>query len=80
MKSPVTAKVVELTKDCMTVSHCGRVYRIDFDHYPYFRSCFLRDLYNVQASAEGLHWPNTDIDLEVSSLSLVDTMLSDSNK
>ena len=65
MKSPVTAKVVELTKDCMTVSHCGRIYRIDFDRYPYFRSCFLNELYNVQASAEGLHWPDADIDLEV---------------
>ncbi len=62
---PVSAKVVELTKDCMMVSHCGRIYRIDFDRYPYFRSCFLSELYNVQASAEGLHWPDADIDLEV---------------
>ena len=62
---PVSAKVVELTKDCMMVSHCGRIYRIDFDRYPYFRSCFLGELYNVQASAEGLHWPDADIDLEV---------------
>ena len=62
---PVSAKVVELTKDRMMVSHCGRIYRIDFDRYPYFRSCFLSELYNVQASAEGLHWPDADIDLEV---------------
>ena len=62
---PVSAKVVELTKDCMMVSHCGRIYRIDFDRYPYFRNCFLGELYNVQASAEGLHWPDADIDLEV---------------
>ena len=62
---PVSAKVVELTKDYMSVSHCGKIYRIDFDRYPYFRSCFLGELYNVQASAEGLHWPDADIDLEV---------------
>lgn len=62
---PVSAKVVELTKDYMSVSHCGKLYRIDFDRYPYFRSCFLSELYNVQASAEGLHWPDADIDLEV---------------
>ena len=62
---PVSAKVVELTTDYMMVSHCGRIYRIDFDRYPYFRSCFLSELYNVQASADGLHWPDADIDLEV---------------
>ena len=63
--TPVSAKVVELTKDYMSVSHCGRIYRIDFDRYPYFRSCFLSELYNVQASADGLHWPDADIDLEL---------------
>ncbi len=62
---PVSAKVVKLTKDYMSVSHCGKIYRIDFDRYPYFRNCFLGELYNVQASAEGLHWPDADIDLEV---------------
>ena len=63
--TPVSAKVVEMTKDYMSVSHCGRIYRIDFDRYPYFRSCFLSELYNVQASADGLHWPDADIDLEL---------------
>ena len=61
----VSAKVVELSKDFMLVDYCGKVYRIDFDRYPYFRSCFLSELYNVQASAAGLHWPDADIDLEV---------------
>ena len=61
----VYAKVVELSKDFMLVDHCGKIYRIDFERYPYFRSCFLSELYNVQASAEGLHWPDADIDLEV---------------
>ena len=61
----VSAKIVELARDHMQVEHCGKVYRIDFDRYPYFRSCFLSELYNVQASAEGLHWPDADIDLEV---------------
>ena len=61
----VSAKVVELTRDYMSVSHGGRIYRIDFDRFPYFRSCFLGELYNVQASASGLHWPDADIDLEV---------------
>jgi len=61
----VSAKVVELSKDFMLVDHCGKIYRIDFDRYPYFRSCFLGELYNVQASASGLHWPDADIDLEV---------------
>ncbi len=61
----VSAKVVELSRDFMLVDYCGRIYRIDFDRYPYFRSCFLSELYNVQASAEGLHWPDADIDLEV---------------
>ena len=63
--SPVSAKVVELTEKYMSVSHCGRIYRIDFDRFPYFRSCFLSELYNIQASAEGLHWPDADIDLEL---------------
>ena len=63
--TPVSAKVVELTENYMSVSHCGRIYRIDFDRFPYFRSCFLSELYNVQASAEGLHWPDADIDLEL---------------
>ena len=61
----VSAKVVELSRDEMLVEHCGKVYCIDFDRYPYFRSCLLGELYNVQASAEGLHWPEADIDLEV---------------
>ena len=61
----VSAKVVELSRDFMLVDHCGKIYRIDFDRYPYFRSCFLGELYNVQASASGLHWPDADIDLEV---------------
>ena len=61
----VSARVVELARDFMLVDHCGKIYRIDFDRYPYFRSCFLSELYNVQASAEGLHWPDADIDLEV---------------
>ena len=58
----VSAKVVELAKDFMLVDYCGKIYRIDFDRYPYFRSCFLSELYNVQASAAGLHWPDADID------------------
>ena len=61
----VSAKVVELSRDFMLVDYCGRVYRIDFDRFPYFRSCFLSELYNVQASAVGLHWPDADIDIEV---------------
>lgn len=61
----VYAKVVELCEDFMLVDHCGKVHRIDFDRYPYFRSCTLGELYDVQASAEGLHWPEADIDLEV---------------
>ena len=61
----VSARVVELARDHMLVDHCGKIYRIDFDRYPYFRSCFLCELYNVQASAAGLHWPDADIDLEV---------------
>lgn len=61
----VSARVVELARDFMLVDHCGKIYRIDFDRYPYFRCCFLSELYNVQASAEGLHWPDADIDLEV---------------
>jgi len=61
----VSARVVELARDFMLVDHCGKIYRIDFNRFPYFRSCFLSELYNVQASAEGLHWPDADIDLEV---------------
>ena len=61
----VSARVVELAQDHMLVDHCGKIYRIDFERYPYFRSCFISELYNVQASAEGLHWPDADIDLEV---------------
>ena len=61
----VSARVVELARDFMLVDYCGKIYRIDFDRFPYFRSCFLSELYNVQASAEGLHWPDADIDLEV---------------
>ena len=61
----VSAKVVELSRDFMLVDYCGRVYRIDFDRFPYFRSCFLSELFNVQASAVGLHWPDADIDIEV---------------
>ena len=61
----VSAKVVELERDYMMVEHCCKIYRIDFDRFPYFRSCFLSELYNVQASAVGLHWPDADIDLEV---------------
>jgi len=61
----LTAKVVELARDYMLVDHCGKVYRIDFRRYPYFRSCFLSELYHVQASAVGLHWPEADIDLEL---------------
>ncbi len=61
----VSAKVIELSRDFMLVNYCGRVYRIDFERFPYFRSCFLSELYNVQASAVGLHWPDADIDIEI---------------
>lgn len=61
----VSAKVVELARDFMMVDYCGKVYRIDFDRYPYFRSCFVSELYNIKASAVGLHWPEADIDLEI---------------
>jgi len=61
----VSAKIVELSQDFMRVEHCGKIYCIDFDRYPYFRSCFLSELYHVRASALGLHWPDADIDLEV---------------
>ena len=64
----VSARVVELARDFMLVDYCGKIYRIDFDRFPYFRSCFLSELYNVQASAEGLHWPDADIDLEVENI------------
>ena len=40
----VSAKVVELSRDFMLVDYCGRIYRIDFDRYPYFRCCFLSEL------------------------------------
>ena len=61
----VSAKVMELARDFMLVDYCGKVYRIDFERYPYFKSCFVSELYNVEASAVGLHWPDADIDLEV---------------
>ena len=61
----VSAKVVEISRDSMCVEYCGKLYHIDFERFPYFRSCFLSELYNVQASAEGLHWPDADIDLEI---------------
>lgn len=61
----LSAKVVELARDFMLVDYCGKIYRIDFERYPYFRSCFVSELYNVHASAVGLHWPDADIDLEV---------------
>ena len=61
----VSASVVKLARGHMLVDHCGKIYRIDFDRYPYFRSCFLSELYNVQAGAAGLHWPDADIDLEL---------------
>ncbi|MCQ2380000.1 MAG: DUF2442 domain-containing protein [Victivallaceae bacterium] len=61
----VYAEIVELARDHMLVDHCGKVYHIDFNRYPYFRSCFLDELFNVQASSAGLHWPDADIDLEI---------------
>jgi hypothetical protein len=61
----LTAKVLELGRDFMLVDYCGKVYRIDFELYPYFKSCFVSELYNVEASAVGLHWPDADIDIEV---------------
>ncbi len=64
----VSAKVVELAKDFMLVDYCGNVYRIDFERFPYFRYCLLDELYNVQASADGLHWPDADIDIEIAHL------------
>jgi hypothetical protein len=62
---PVSARVVTLERDFMLVDYCGKVYQIDFDRYPYFKSCFVSELYNVKASAVGLHWPDADIDLEI---------------
>ena len=56
----VTAEVVRVDRDGMTVN-----YRIDFDRYPHFRYCVLDELYHVEASAAGLHWPDADIDLEL---------------
>ena len=61
----MNAKVVELSRNFMLVDYCGKVYRIDFGRFPYFRGCFLSELYNVEASAEGLHWPEADIDIEL---------------
>ena len=59
----VTAEVVRVDRDGMTVNYCGKEYRIDFDRYPYFRYCVLDE-----ASAAGLHWPDADIDLELAYL------------
>ena len=61
----VTAEVVRVDRDGMTVNYCGKEYRIDFDRYPHFRYCVLDELYHVEASAAGLHWPDADIDLEL---------------
>lgn len=63
--TPLTAEIVELSRDFLRVDYCGKVYRIDFDRYPYFRSCFLHEIYNVYASACGLHWPDANIELEI---------------
>ncbi len=60
-----SAEIINLARDFMLVDYCGKVYRIDFDRYPYFKSCFVSELYNVKASAIGLHWPDADIDLEI---------------
>ncbi len=61
----LSAKVTALHADAMIVDYCGKEYRIDFDRIPYFKSCFVSELYNIQASAVGLHWPDADIDLEI---------------
>lgn len=61
----ISAKVLVLECDHMLVDHCGKTYRIDFDRYPYFKNCFVSELYHVEASPIGLHWPDADIDLEV---------------
>lgn len=61
----VTAEVVRVDREGMIVNYCGKEYRIDFDRYPYFRYCVLDELYHVEASAAGLHWPDADIDLEL---------------
>lgn len=34
----VSAQVVTLERDFMLVDYCGKVYRINFDLYPYFKS------------------------------------------
>lgn len=61
----LNAEVLALHADSMIVDYCGKEYRIDFARFPYFRSCFVSELYHVKASAAGLHWPDADIDLEL---------------
>ena len=61
----VKAEVVKLAPDFIEVKYRDKTYRLDFEHYPWFRYCTLDELFNVQGSACGLHWPDADIDLEV---------------
>jgi len=61
----VSAEIIQLNRDFMIVRYSEKDYRIDFDRFPYFRACSLNEIYNVKASAVGIHWPDADIDIEV---------------
>ena len=61
----VKAEILKVSPEFIEVGYRGKAYRLNFDRYPWFRYCTLSEIFNVRASAGGLHWPDADIDLEV---------------
>jgi hypothetical protein len=58
------ARIISVNADSLTAEHCGRTFTLPFSRYPWFKFCTVNELFNVQASAAGLHWPEADIDIE----------------
>ncbi|MEK6608435.1 MAG: DUF2442 domain-containing protein, partial [Myxococcota bacterium] len=47
----------------------GRVFRLSFEQFPWFREATISQIYRVELHhARHLHWPDLDIDLELDSL------------
>ena len=62
-------EVVQLTPFGLWIDIAGKEYFLDHDAYPWFQKATVSSVWNVILDRSGnLHWPDLDVDLEISSL------------
>jgi hypothetical protein len=63
------AEIQNISSDGIWVFANGREYFLDYARYPWFRKASVAEIANVKLlSANHLHWPDLDVDLEIEAL------------